>query len=218
MVGSPGPSQPARTFTIKKMPCPPCVCFITSKVKLKKKKRHARGSLAVVAGFERAPLVVRGPAIRAAAPLRPAALHMSAGRRAKLGALAAAAAAVSSQAAVAAEAKSTPWAYSTFLEAVETNQIEKVSFSADGKQAPCARTIILPRRRFLHPYCRRRVLATLDAARSHAAAPARARSASPSTRTATDTRRWRAAYPRNAGKYVGNARDTAVANLQDSHR
>jgi len=91
------------------------------------------GSLAVVAGFERVP-VVRGPAIRAAAPQRPAALHMSAGRRAKLGALAAAAAAVSSQAAVAAEAKSTPWAYSTFLEEVETNQIEKVSFSADGKQ------------------------------------------------------------------------------------
>ena len=29
---------------------------------------------------------------------------------------------------------STPWAYSTFLEAVETDQIEKVSFSADGKQ------------------------------------------------------------------------------------
>merc|ERR1719486_829610 len=27
-----------------------------------------------------------------------------------------------------------PWAYSTFLEAIETDQIEKVSFSADGKQ------------------------------------------------------------------------------------
>ena len=37
-------------------------------------------------------------------------------------------------AASAAEPRSTPWAYSTFLEAVETDQIEKVSFSADGKQ------------------------------------------------------------------------------------
>jgi len=34
----------------------------------------------------------------------------------------------------AAEPRSTPWAYSTFLEAIETDQIEKVSFSADGKQ------------------------------------------------------------------------------------
>ena len=38
-----------------------------------------------------------------------------------------------SQAALAAEA-STKWAYSTFLEAVESNQVEKVSFAADGKQ------------------------------------------------------------------------------------
>ena len=29
----------------------------------------------------------------------------------------------------------TPWAYSTFLEAIENGQVEKVSFSADGKQA-----------------------------------------------------------------------------------
>ena len=29
----------------------------------------------------------------------------------------------------------TPWAYSTFLEAIEAGQVEKVSFSADGKQA-----------------------------------------------------------------------------------
>ena len=34
----------------------------------------------------------------------------------------------------AAEAKSTPWAFSTFLDAVESNQVEKVSFSPDGKQ------------------------------------------------------------------------------------
>jgi len=36
----------------------------------------------------------------------------------------------------AAEPRSTPWAYSTFLEAIEANQIEKVSFTADGKQVP----------------------------------------------------------------------------------
>merc|ERR1712087_635718 len=42
--------------------------------------------------------------------------------------------ALSSSKALAAEPRSTPWAYSTFLEAVETDQIEKVSFSADGKQ------------------------------------------------------------------------------------
>lgn len=29
----------------------------------------------------------------------------------------------------------TPWAYSTFLEAIDNGQVEKVSFSADGKQA-----------------------------------------------------------------------------------
>ena len=29
----------------------------------------------------------------------------------------------------------TPWAYSTFLEAIESGEVEKVSFSADGKQA-----------------------------------------------------------------------------------
>lgn len=56
-------------------------------------------------------------------------------RRAHLGGLAAAGlAAVSTNAVSAAEPRSTPWAYSTFLEAIETNQVEKVSFSADGKQ------------------------------------------------------------------------------------
>jgi len=38
------------------------------------------------------------------------------------------------QAASAAEARSTPWALSTFLDAVDADQIEKVSFAADGKQ------------------------------------------------------------------------------------
>ena len=40
---------------------------------------------------------------------------------------------MSSQAALAAEG-GTKWAYSTFLEAVENDQVEKVSFAADGKQ------------------------------------------------------------------------------------
>ena len=69
-------------------------------------------------------------AARAARPLMAA----DGGRRAQLGALGAGLTALaSSQAALAAEA-STKWAYSTFLEAVETNQVEKVSFAADGKQ------------------------------------------------------------------------------------
>jgi len=59
----------------------------------------------------------------------------NAGRRAQLGALGAGMAVLGNVAAAsAAEPRSTPWAYSTFLEAVETDQIEKVSFSADGKQ------------------------------------------------------------------------------------
>ena len=58
------------------------------------------------------------------------------GRRAQLASLATCLAGVlgSSTAASAAEPRSTPWAYSTFLEAVENDQIEKVSFSPDGKQ------------------------------------------------------------------------------------
>ena len=58
------------------------------------------------------------------------------GRRAQLGAVTAGltAALGASQAASAATARSTPWPYSTFLEAVETDQVEKVSFAADGKQ------------------------------------------------------------------------------------
>jgi len=65
--------------------------------------------------------------------LRPEMSLANTGRRAKLGVLAAGLSAVST-AASAAEPRSTPWAYSTFLEAIETDQIEKVSFSADGKQ------------------------------------------------------------------------------------
>jgi len=55
-------------------------------------------------------------------------------RRARLGVLATGVSALTASKALAAEPRSTPWAYSTFLEAVETDQIEKVSFSADGKQ------------------------------------------------------------------------------------
>jgi cell division protease FtsH len=51
--------------------------------------------------------------------------------RAAGAALAAAAAAAPLSAA---EPKSTPWAYSTFLEAVDNGMVEKVSFAADGKQ------------------------------------------------------------------------------------
>ena len=40
----------------------------------------------------------------------------------------------SSQAASADTARSTPWPYSTLLEAIESNQVEKVSIAADGKQ------------------------------------------------------------------------------------
>mmetsp|Transcript_50517 Transcript_50517/g.109527 ORF Transcript_50517/g.109527 Transcript_50517/m.109527 type:complete len:676 (+) Transcript_50517:62-2089(+) len=74
-------------------------------------------------------VVVRHSAISRTQP----AMSLDSSRRAQLGALAAGFAAVSSSA-VAAEPRSTPWAYSTFLEAVETDQIEKVSFAADGKQ------------------------------------------------------------------------------------
>jgi len=55
-------------------------------------------------------------------------------RRARLSVLATGVSALTASKALAAEPRSTPWAYSTFLEAVETDQIEKVSFSADGKQ------------------------------------------------------------------------------------
>jgi cell division protease FtsH len=56
-------------------------------------------------------------------------------RRSQFGAVAAALAGASMPSmAFAAEGTSTPWAYSTFLEAVKTDQVEKVSFAADGRQ------------------------------------------------------------------------------------
>ena len=91
-------------------------------------------SLHVTAYTQRAALVAPRPALATrAAPAMSAAPN--AGRRAQLGALGAGMAVLGNVAAAsAAEPRSTPWAYSTFLEAVETDQIEKVSFSADGKQ------------------------------------------------------------------------------------
>ena len=61
------------------------------------------------------------------------------GRRAQLAQVAAgfAGLAVSSTAVSAAEPRSTPWSFSTFLDAVDKDIIEKVSFSADGKQILC---------------------------------------------------------------------------------
>jgi len=64
-------------------------------------------------------------------------VEMSASRRAHLGALASGLTSLAavSTAANAAEVRSTPWAMSTFLDAIDSDLIEKVSFSADGKQA-----------------------------------------------------------------------------------
>jgi len=90
--------------------------------------------VATATAFEARPMLAQRPVVRCSAPAAVVpTLQMSAGRRAQMVGLAAAAASVS-QSAMAAEPRSTPWAYSTFLEAVETDQIEKVSFSADGKQ------------------------------------------------------------------------------------
>merc|ERR1719408_1230229 len=61
---------------------------------------------------------------------------MSSARRAHLGALASGLTSLGAlTAANAAEVRSTPWAMSTFLDAIDSDLIEKVSFSADGKQA-----------------------------------------------------------------------------------
>merc|ERR1719484_376623 len=60
------------------------------------------------------------------------------GRRAQLAsAVVGFAGLMSSTAVSAAEPRSTPWSFSTFLDAVESDLIEKVSFSADGKQILC---------------------------------------------------------------------------------
>merc|ERR1719174_750540 len=57
------------------------------------------------------------------------------GRRAVLGSLLAAGSMAStSQAALADTPRSSPWSFSTFLDAIDQNLVEKVSFSPDGKQ------------------------------------------------------------------------------------
>mmetsp|Transcript_55943 Transcript_55943/g.102362 ORF Transcript_55943/g.102362 Transcript_55943/m.102362 type:complete len:697 (-) Transcript_55943:39-2129(-) len=61
----------------------------------------------------------------------------SAGRRAALAAGLASLAAATSTAVSAAEPKGTPWSTKQFLDAVENNLVEKVSFSADGRQVLC---------------------------------------------------------------------------------
>jgi len=75
------------------------------------------------------------PVLRGASPEQPQPTMSIGGRRAQLGALGAGLAALTTASTAAvAESRSTPWAYSTFLEAVESDQVEKVSFAADGKQ------------------------------------------------------------------------------------
>merc|ERR1719199_1745248 len=78
-------------------------------------------------------------ALTAGTPSRPAiprsAPQMSMARRAHIGAAAAGfAAALSGTSVSAAEPRSSPWSLSTFLDAVDADQVEKVSFAADGKQ------------------------------------------------------------------------------------
>lgn len=60
--------------------------------------------------------------------------HMSLARRAHLGAAAAGLAAALGTSVSAAEPRSSPWSLSTFLDAIDADQVEKVSFAADGKQ------------------------------------------------------------------------------------
>ena len=79
-------------------------------------------------------MMKRGRGARCAGAMPP--MMVAGNRRAQLTGLAAGLAAIG-QAANAAEPRSTPWAYSTFLEAIDNNLVEKVSFSADGKQVLC---------------------------------------------------------------------------------
>jgi len=84
----------------------------------------AVGSLGVdaLAGAPSRPVIPRAPTPQ-----------MGLARRAQIGA--AAAGIISAAASVsAAEPRSSPWSLSTFLDAVDADQVEKVSFAADGKQ------------------------------------------------------------------------------------
>ena len=91
-------------------------------------------ALASVEAFSARPLLAtnHAAAVVHSAPV----MSMVPARRAQLaGLLGAATAGISAQAASAATGpSSTPWAYSTFLDAVEAGQIEKVSLASDGKQ------------------------------------------------------------------------------------
>jgi len=86
------------------------------------------------AAFDMRPALSTPQHLMRAQPAPPVMVFDGARRAQLTGALAAAASAAVSSKALAAEARSTPWAYSTFLQAVQTDQVEKVSFSADGKQ------------------------------------------------------------------------------------
>merc|ERR1719201_577785 len=75
------------------------------------------------------PLIAKVPSIE---------MSLANGRRAQLTSLAAGLAGLVGTTAVsAAEPRSTPWSFSTFLDAIESDLVEKVSFSADGKQILC---------------------------------------------------------------------------------
>jgi len=73
------------------------------------------------------------------AALRPAKVRLATpamnARRQHLGAALGALGALASVPAARADSPASPWAYSTFLDAIEAGQVEKVSFAADGKQA-----------------------------------------------------------------------------------
>jgi len=83
--------------------------------------------------FSARPLLVTQAAGRT--PLPAPIMALDGGRRAQLaGAFGAAASTFAAVQSASAAPASTPWAYSTFLDAVEAGQIEKVSLAADGKQ------------------------------------------------------------------------------------
>ena len=71
----------------------------------------------------------RGFDARAIAPV------MMANRRAQLASLAAGLPMLAGAASAVSAADATPWAMSTFLDAIDNDLVEKVSFAADGKQA-----------------------------------------------------------------------------------
>ena len=77
--------------------------------------------------------------------LRSSPPQMSTARRAQVGALGAGLVAAVGSVANAAEPRSAPWSLSTFLDAIDADQVEKVSFAADGKQASHTNVIVILR-------------------------------------------------------------------------